>query len=123
MVHSNLVTMIIQDTSWGKIVTWGYNCEERLRDLRKLNEGFSNHHPNFDTMCLRSDRLNEKIIETIKVLDAIVFENAGRIWPKSAVDKYDLFSELLRDLKEELDALCVKEYPDGAHIFHYSYCV
>lgn len=115
--------MNIQETKWGKIVSWGYNCEERLRDLRKLNEGFSEHHPNFENMCQRSDLLTEKILSVVKELDTLVRDNDGRVWTTPVVEKYDRLSEELDTLNHRLDHLCVKEYPDGAHVYHYSYCV
>lgn len=115
--------MTIQETNWGKIVTWGYNCEERLRDLRKLNGSFSKHHPNFENMCLRSDMLHKKIEEVCYSLDILVKGNDGRVWTAPVVEKYDTLVNELNDLNGRLEHLCVKEYPDGAHIYHYPYCV
>ena len=115
--------MKIEETKWGKIVSWGYNCEERLRDLRKLNEGFSEHHPNWENMCQRSDLLHEKIVSVVNTLDTLVKDNDGTIWTTPVVEKYDKLIEELDSLNKRLDDLCVREYPDGAHIYGYSYCV
>ena len=115
--------MTIQDTTWGKVITWGYNCEERLRDLRKLNGSFSEHHPNWENMCLRSDMLNKKIEEVCNSLDILVKDNDGRVWTTPVVEKYDSLIDELDDLNSRLNRLCVIEYPNGAHVYHYSYCV
>ena len=115
--------MTIQETNWGQIVTWGYNCEERLRDLRKLNESCSTHHPNYENMCLRSDLLNRRIVEVCRSLDILVRDNDGRVWTTPVVEKYDALTADLDDLNRRLDDLCVNEYPSGAHVYHYSYCV
>ena len=115
--------MEIIETNWGKIVKWGYNCEEHLRDLRKLNGHFSTHHPNFDEMCKRSDNLVEWCISHIKHLDRIYKENEGVVWTGEAQKNYDWYLTALEVTEQALEDLCVKEYPDGAHHYGYSYCV
>ena len=115
--------MEIIETKWGKVVLWGYNCEERLRDLRKLNGEFSEHHPNWENMCARSDMLNNKILGIVKELDMLVKDNDGMVWTALVVEKYDSLTERLKSAEERLEDLCVVEYPHGSPIYHYSYCV
>ena len=112
--------MKIEETRWGRVVKWGYNCEENVRDLRKLN-------PNDDARAVpffeMSDMLNGEIISTITKLDKIVKDNDGRVWDSLTVRKYDILSEYLRVTMDELENLCIHRYPDWARENHYSYCV
>lgn len=115
--------MKIIDTKWGTVAQWGYNCAEYLRDLRKLNGGFTEHHPDWENMCARSDTLRGKILGIVEELDALVKDNDGVVWITPVVEKYDSLIKKLEAFEDELENLCVKEYPDGSRIHHYSYCV
>ena len=115
--------MRVLETNYGKEVSWGYNCEEHLRDLRKLNDEFSTHHPDYESFCKRSDALNAEILEVIEKLDKLCKRNEGRIWSKYTQDKYDSLTARLDTLKENLDDLCIYKYPARARELGYSYCV
>ena len=110
------------ETNWGKIVRWGYNCEDELRDLRKLNDGLSTHHPNYSDFCEKSDKLISECLSLAERLDTIC-RNAGQPWSAGDVKQYDETVAKYDEAREALDNLCVFEYPNEAHKYGYSYCV
>ena len=67
--------------------------------------------------------LNKKIEEVCNALDILVKDNDGMVWTTPVVEKYDALIDELDDLNSRLNRLCVIEYPNGAHVYHYSYCV
>ena len=115
--------MTLIETTFGLTIKWGYNCEENLRDLRKLNDSFSTHHPDYEKFCKRSDLLIGECIYLLAAMDKIVQENDGNAWPEQAVENYNYYEDGYRRASEQLDDLCINEYPRDAHKYHYSYCV
>ena len=115
--------MEIIETSFGKTVKWGYNCIDNLRDLRKLNDKFSNHHPNYEEFCKKSDELNARIVDILKRLDEICEENKGSVWSVFAAKEYEILEGECSRRFEELENLCIFDYPRDARKYGYSYCI
>ena len=115
--------MEVHETNWGKVIDWGYSCRDSLRDLRKLNDMFREHHPEYESFCKRSDELNARGLELLSKLDTLCKENENIRWSVEVAAEYDSLVHEFEECSEELYNLCVFEYPKDAHKYHYSYCV
>lgn len=113
--------MTITETNFGVIVKWGYNCEDGLRDLRKLNDGFSSHHPKYEDFCKESDFWYGKCISLVSRMDQICREQEGRAWSEEAAEEYNTLSDEFDHARESLDDVCSR-YADESHIYGYSWC-
>ena len=115
--------MQIIETNWGKLVQWGYNCEERLRDLRKTNSCITRHPEEYEEMCARCEEINSKCIGVIEKLDRLCRRNSGKIWSDHVAERYDsLVAEMISHL-EAMEDLCIREYPDLCREKGFSYCI
>ena len=115
--------MNIIETPWGKVITWGYNAEEKLRDLRKLQSCFDEHPSRFEEMCVRCDDFNKGAVSIIEKLDKICAANENKPWPEKAIIRYDKLINSLSKVKDALWELTVYEYPELCREEGYSFCI
>lgn len=115
--------MEVIETNFGKVVKWGYNCEESLRDIRKMN-GSNETPPQFEEFCQLCESIEAHIIAVCEVLDNICNhpdkvdgirqDDPDGVWSDERDRMYWDNVDRLEKYLDDLDELCIHRYPEHA---------